>query len=556
MPADFEANPDSRDAASRLLRSPWMWAGVFAAGVTMLGAFALIAERDKRVAREAFDKALADYRAAGLPDPFVAPKAPASVPTAAQGNLLFAPVFDGLCVIRRGSGRYASFSMNENAAIRAKADDVGHFIFSAPGAPFWAFDPAAHFANKSKLSRLVAAPRPGELPNRAFITTLESEFPELKSLAQIESSHPLAVSPAPEWSVFDFFGMPMPEFKSARATGFVLTAYAGCKALEGDGAPAAAAVCGLARHFEATGAKEGQMLVSTMIDVVIAKLAIPRLTHGAIREGVWTDEQLRRVCDCLGRVRFKQAVDAAVSNEIRSSVFALKGVWEKEPEALRWADQLASLGFSESPEWQDALREPGVRRTGEALLRFLLHQAQTRNAAGQIDVAKRVAYADAVALHSDSPSNAYLYMLVPAYQKVLANAAIADAQVSLARLACALELYRRAHGAYPEKLDALVPAYLPALPVSPWVGGTLEYVVTPAGYTLTWPKADYYDTGLGGVRVEVKHPGPWDVFGYEIKLPERMRWFDTRTVTTTTAIPKDIVWTMPAPKDSRTAESK
>ncbi len=538
-------------AGARLLRNPWLWVGVFAAGVALVGAFAFLAQRDKRLAREEYDKALRDYLAAGLPDPFATPAPRGPVPTAAQGNLLFAPVFDGLMVIRPGSGVYANCSANESAAIRAKLNAVGQFTFCASGAPFWAFDPAAHFARKPGLSTLVAAQQSGESSTRAFIVPLEREFPELKSLAQIEASHPLAVSAAPAWSLLHGNDIPVPEFKSARATIMVMTAYAGCKALEGDGAPAAAAVCGLARHFEATDAAEGQSLVSSMLNVVIAKISIPRLTHLAIREGVWTDEQLRRVGERLGCVRLKDSMLASFCFESRASLVILKGIGDREPGSLRVANGLIS-GLSEwCPEMQAALSEPGLWRNATGVLGVLRSVADSRNARGQVDVAGVVALMDSIALQAPSASNAYMQLSIPAYSKVLANAAQADTHLASARLACALELYRRAHGAYPEKLDALVPQYLPSLPVSPWVGGKLEYAVTPAGYTLSWPKADYYDSGLGGVSVDVQHPGPWEILGEKIELPKRIRWFDTRTVTTSVAAPKDIVWTMPAPKNAK-----
>lgn len=546
---DFvEENSPPPAGTGLLINNPWWWAGVLALLVALIGGFALLSEREKRLAREEYDKALADYRAAGLPDPFAAPASLPPVPTEAEGNLLFAPIFDGLAVFRGGSGAYASFSANENAAIRAKVDDVGQFTFGAPGAPFWVFDPAAHFADKRKPSRLVVAPQAGESPTQAFIVPLEREFPALKSLAQIEASHPKAVSPEQRWSALHAFEMPIPEFKSARATGLVLTAYAGCKALEGDGAPAAAAVCGLSRYFEATAANEGGTLVSSLINVIIAKISLPRLTHLAIREGVWSDDQLRRAGEHLGRVRLTDATLASLSREIRSSLSLLKGVAEKEPETLQWKNRFLSGGFGGSTELEAALREPGVWGNAEGLLRFLLNMADSRNADGQIDVAKCVAFHDAVVLQPISESNAFASLSLPAHLKVLANAGLADAQIRSARLACALELHRRAHGAYPAKLEALVPEFLPALPHAPWAGGSLKYALTPAGYTLTWPKADYYDTGLGGVNVDVKHPGPWEILGKEIELPARIRWFDTRTVSHPTVSPKDVVWTMPAPK--------
>lgn len=51
--------------------------------------------------------------------------------------------------------------------------------------------------------------------------------------------------------------------------------------------------------------------------------------------------------------------------------------------------------------------------------------------------------------------------------------------------AIAIERYRRAHAeAPPPALEALVPAYVPSVPVDPFTGAALVYRLTPAGYTL------------------------------------------------------------------------
>jgi hypothetical protein len=55
------------------------------------------------------------------------------------------------------------------------------------------------------------------------------------------------------------------------------------------------------------------------------------------------------------------------------------------------------------------------------------------------------------------------------------------AQNKMAAIACALELARRAKGKYPDTLEALVPAYLPHLPIDPATGVAFRYAVQPDG---------------------------------------------------------------------------
>jgi hypothetical protein len=93
-----------------------------------------------------------------------------------------------------------------------------------------------------------------------------------------------------------------------------------------------------------------------------------------------------------------------------------------------------------------------------------------------------------------SPYNYLLKTLAPAHQSLMV---VAEAQtgIDLARVACALERVRLATGHYPEKLDALVPAYTAALPPDIITGQPLIYKCDPGGdkfvlYSLGWNNQD------------------------------------------------------------------
>jgi hypothetical protein len=77
-------------------------------------------------------------------------------------------------------------------------------------------------------------------------------------------------------------------------------------------------------------------------------------------------------------------------------------------------------------------------------------------------------------------------------QSVLDNAA---ALLAGEEIACALELYRRERGAYPDALASLTPAYLPEVPLDPYTGRDFVYKVTPEGYTLYALGPDEVDDG-------------------------------------------------------------
>jgi hypothetical protein len=51
-------------------------------------------------------------------------------------------------------------------------------------------------------------------------------------------------------------------------------------------------------------------------------------------------------------------------------------------------------------------------------------------------------------------------------------------------LGCALERYRLKEGSFPEKLEALIPEYLPQMPTGSLSQGSLSYKTVEGGYEL------------------------------------------------------------------------
>jgi hypothetical protein len=103
-----------------------------------------------------------------------------------------------------------------------------------------------------------------------------------------------------------------------------------------------------------------------------------------------------------------------------------------------------------------------------------------------------------------SPYKVQALMLFPAISKSVTKFAHIQADVDLARVACALERYRLAHGDYPETLDALAPQFIEKLPhdiiggpPAPGTGAAsqpLHYRREPGGkfalYSVGWNETD------------------------------------------------------------------
>jgi hypothetical protein len=69
------------------------------------------------------------------------------------------------------------------------------------------------------------------------------------------------------------------------------------------------------------------------------------------------------------------------------------------------------------------------------------------------------------------------------------------ARLRLARTALAIEQFRLAHGKMPEKLDDLVPEFLPSVPTDPFDGAPIRYRRLPSGYVVYSVGADGHDDG-------------------------------------------------------------
>jgi hypothetical protein len=94
-------------------------------------------------------------------------------------------------------------------------------------------------------------------------------------------------------------------------------------------------------------------------------------------------------------------------------------------------------------------------------------------------------------------------MLFPAMSKAAEKFAMIQSSIDLARVACALERYRLAHGEYPETLDILAPQFIAKLPHDIINGQPLHYRRTADGqfvlYSVAWDEKDD-----GGITVLTK----------------------------------------------------
>ncbi len=92
------------------------------------------------------------------------------------------------------------------------------------------------------------------------------------------------------------------------------------------------------------------------------------------------------------------------------------------------------------------------------------------------------------------PDNVLVSLMVPPLDREAITCARTQAAVDMARIACALERYRRAQGSYPEQLDVLAPQFITKIPHDIINSQPLHYHRTENGkfllYSVGWNSKD------------------------------------------------------------------
>ena len=137
-----------------------------------------------------------------------------------------------------------------------------------------------------------------------------------------------------------------------------------------------------------------------------------------------------------------------------------------------------------------------------------------------------------------SPYTFMVLQVTPNWTRAFSTTTANQTMVNQARIACALERYRLAHGEYPESLDALVPQFIDVIPHDVIGGQPPHYRRNADGtfllYSIGWSQKDhgghhdsntYYNAqglrfGLAAQNVIIVPPGLfWLRWGHESNCP-------------------------------------
>ncbi len=284
------------------------------------------------------------------------------------------------------------------------------------------------------------------------------------------------------------------------------------------------AIASLAGQRPDQGLADVQLLLSLnaklasqpLLIVQLVSLAINAYALQPIYEGLaqhrWTDAQLASLDQSLAARDFLADYQTAMRGE---RAFA--------------HESLENLRLTR--DYQTQVAEPTVKTVGLRFVPsafFYQNELTFARLADQVvlplvDVTNRVVSPIAVRLASAdlsrqlkqySPYKLEGLMTMPALINCVKKFAIAQANMDLARVACALERYRLANGHYPETLAGLAPQYLPRLPHDVINGQPLHYHRTPGEnvmlYSVGWNGTDDGGTvALNKKGVVDRDQGDW-----------------------------------------------
>ena len=266
--------------------------------------------------------------------------------------------------------------------------------------------------------------------------------------------------------------------------------------------------------YMADGLKEEDLLISYLVRVACLQLGAQTLWEG-LAEHRWSEPQLLELQTRLQNVNFVADLRTPLGVEQAAAVLTVDLMRKRGNVDLdSHPPPVAAVLFR--------LLIPGGWFDLEKLNYCRLLQSQLKASFDPTNsrVIPHIVEANAreleVALSGSPPSRFFHHrlaagLLLPALDKSVRKAAIAQTVANQAALACALERYRLANGQFPEKLDDLSPKFVASLPHDVLTGEAYKYrrngQTSFILYSIGWDEKD--DGGVAGKILYDEKSGDW-----------------------------------------------
>jgi len=242
--------------------------------------------------------------------------------------------------------------------------------------------------------------------------------------------------------------------------------------------------------------RNSPFLISHLVRMAIISIAFQPIWEG-LAEHKWSDEQLVALDTELAKLDFLTDYEFAMRGERAFAIGSFENqrltrkmiVFQKGNDSTPNKTVTVSLRFMPSAYFHQ--NELAFAQMSQ---QWILPLVDTNSRIVSPEALRRADEAVHMEMKHYSPYKVQALMTFPAVTASIKKFASVQASIDLARVACALERYRLAHGEYPEKLDALAPQFIEKIPHDIINGQPLHYRRTPDRqfvlYSVGWNETD------------------------------------------------------------------
>ena len=236
--------------------------------------------------------------------------------------------------------------------------------------------------------------------------------------------------------------------------------------------------------------RNSPFLISQLVRMAITYLVVQPVWEGLAKQK-WSDDQLAGLESELGKLDFLADYEFSMRGE---RAFAIASIENQRRTREMISFDASSEVTNKLTFMPSAFFYQNELNFARMHQQWLFPMADTNSRIISPESMRQADQAMQAALKHYSPYKIEALMTGSGIDKAVKKFAFAQSSVDLARVACALERYRLAHGAYPQTLDALTPQFIAEVPHDIINGQPLHYRLRPDGqfilYSVGWNETD------------------------------------------------------------------
>jgi hypothetical protein len=249
--------------------------------------------------------------------------------------------------------------------------------------------------------------------------------------------------------------------------------------------------------------REDPLLISHLVRIAQGQIASESIWHG-IAAHCWTDAQLQEFQRQLAQRDYLAGLALALEGE-RNGAIQTMDQWIRDPKQIYQmleanVPEISGVAFDQAL-FAAILPRGWIRQNQSALaLETQQHIETARRLRGGMpgpewqailkEAEARDAHEESRFQKNPSPYTLFARQLGAGLGRSVAKTVRGSVMNQCAITGCALERHRLQKGTYPKTLDALVPDFLPAVPIDPMDGKPIRYAQTDNGLFRLWSVGD------------------------------------------------------------------